>query len=77
MSQSNRRKVALAVVVLAAVSVLAYACRSARPMGGPAAERVYVAPGAMDEFYAFLSGGFLQTVAEALYRRAFRDLSVA
>jgi nitrous-oxide reductase len=63
MSQSNRRKVALAVVVLAGVSALAYACRSARPLGGPAAERVYVAPGVMDEFYAFLSGGFSGQVA--------------
>ena len=49
--------------VAVAVVALGYAC-SGRQTGAPsltasdAAQRVYVAPGAKDEFYAFLSGGF-------------------
>ena len=50
-------------LVLAALAVVvAYACgpRRAAPglVASDAAQRVYVAPGSYDEFYAFLSGGF-------------------
>jgi nitrous-oxide reductase len=49
---------ALAVAVL----VIAYACGRRQTGGalvaGDVAQRVYVAPGSYDEFYAFLSGGF-------------------
>ncbi len=35
------------------------ACGSTGPLGnGGAAQKAYVAPGELDEFYAFLSGGF-------------------
>jgi nitrous-oxide reductase len=58
MPRNNRWAVITAIAAVGALSALAYACRSAQTMGGNAAERVYVAPGATDEFYAFLSGGF-------------------
>ncbi len=49
---------ALALVVLG----FAYACSNRQSggalVGGDVAQRVYVAPGTHDEFYAFLSGGF-------------------
>ncbi|MBI3789912.1 MAG: Sec-dependent nitrous-oxide reductase [Gemmatimonadetes bacterium] len=53
----------LGAACLIGATVLGYAC-SARQGGvqtltaGDAAQRVYVPPGSMDEFYAFLSGGF-------------------
>ena len=46
----------------AAILIVAYACgtrpRAGSLVSGDAAQRVYVAPGAYDEYYAFLSGGF-------------------
>ena len=56
---------------LAAVAALgAYACSVARSnddggalVTGDAAQRVYVAPGKHDEFYAFMSGGFNGQIA--------------
>jgi nitrous-oxide reductase len=53
---------AVAGAVLAAVAIVNVSCSGAKsPQVGDtadAAQRVYVAPGAYDEFYAFLSGGF-------------------
>ena len=42
------------------IAALGFSCRTTTPSlaTGDAAGRVYVAPGAHDEFYAFLSGGF-------------------
>ena len=47
-------------VVLASLAVAGCGRANAPRVGevGDAAERVYVAPGKYDEFYAFLSGGF-------------------
>ncbi|HEY7613689.1 MAG TPA: Sec-dependent nitrous-oxide reductase [Gemmatimonadales bacterium] len=47
-------------VVLASIAVTACGRAGAARVGevGDAAERVYVAPGKYDEFYAFMSGGF-------------------
>ena len=49
--------------VAAVVATLAFACGRRTPatsdlVSGDAASRVYVAPGAKDEFYSFMSGGF-------------------
>ncbi len=48
--------------VLASAVLLAFACARRPSSGGllsaDAAQRVYVAPGQYDEFYAFMSGGF-------------------
>ena len=55
------RTLAGAAVVASAV-LLAFACAKRPTTGGiasaDAAQRVYVAPGQYDEFYAFMSGGF-------------------
>ena len=55
-----RREAAFALLVSGAV--VATGCGSAKAsrlgVAGDAAERVYVAPGKYDEFYAFMSGGF-------------------
>jgi len=53
---------------VAAVALYLFACTPGRPVStmagaSDAASRVYVAPGAMDEYYAFLSGGFSGQVA--------------
>ncbi len=53
---------------VAAVAVFAFACSRGTPststlVSGDAASRVYVAPGAKDELYAFMSGGFSGQVA--------------
>ncbi len=58
MSRRNRNMVGLTVLIVGLVAGLMYACRTTQSMSGPAAARVYVAPGAYDEFYAFMSGGF-------------------
>ena len=60
-----RREAAFALLVSGAV--VATGCGSAKAsrlgVAGDAAERVYVAPGKYDEFYAFMSGGFNGQVA--------------
>ena len=64
MSTRHRTRItAAAVACAAAATVLAASCGrgpSSQAAGGTgdAAEKVYVAPGQYDEFYAFLSGGF-------------------
>ena len=64
---SLARKITTGAAAIAAAGVLLYACRAAAPpksvVGGDAAAKVYVAPGALDEYYAFLSGGFSGQVA--------------
>ena len=61
MSKSIRTLLVPGALALAVVWI-AYACASRQNtpslVGGDAAQRVYVAPGEYDEFYAFLSGGF-------------------
>ena len=48
-----------AFAVLAGLALTACGPRSNAPAGATdAAQRVYVAPGTKDEFYAFMSGGF-------------------
>jgi nitrous-oxide reductase len=59
---SLRQVIVGATTAAAAVSLL-YACQTTQGPGtnlaaGDAASRVYVAPGAHDEYYAFMSGGF-------------------
>ncbi len=63
MAHSFRSRSLLGLAVVVSTVGLGYACTARQ--GGPsklttseAAQRVYVAPGAKDEFYAFLSGGF-------------------
>jgi nitrous-oxide reductase len=53
-----------ALLAIAAIALLGTYCVKpiSTPMGG-GAEKVYVAPGTYDEFYAFLSGGFSGQVA--------------
>ncbi|MGQ0649378.1 MAG: Sec-dependent nitrous-oxide reductase [Gemmatimonadaceae bacterium] len=64
MSRSRRVSTLLSVSSVAAAAALyLYACSPARQRGAiagasDAPARVYVAPGAQDEFYAFMSGGF-------------------
>ncbi len=52
----------VALTIVSAVSVAAYACAttggSAGGVAGDIPSAVYVAPGEYDEFYAFISGGF-------------------
>ncbi len=58
---STRKKLALTALVAAAAAVAGYACaagRSGSATTSDAAQRVYVAPGTYDKYYAFLSGGF-------------------
>ena len=63
MANTFRTRSLLGLTVVVATIGLGYAC-TARQGGGPgitasdAAQKVYVAPGAKDEFYAFFSGGF-------------------
>ena len=56
------RPIALGLAVTVAGGALLFACRAngAQPnlVMGDAASKVYVAPGAYDDYYAFLSGGF-------------------
>src|SRR6185436_16539700 len=62
MSKSLGSRLLIGVCVAAAVFSISYACASRQGAGnlvtGDVAQRVYVAPGTYDEFYAFLSGGF-------------------
>jgi len=48
------------VVTLICIAAFIAGCSSKKEVGGfgDAAEKVYVAPGSYDEFYAFMSGGF-------------------
>ncbi|HYV96666.1 MAG TPA: Sec-dependent nitrous-oxide reductase [Gemmatimonadaceae bacterium] len=63
-TESSRRfpRVPTGIAIIIAVLAIAYACASrqgtASLASGDAAQRVYVAPGSYDEFYAFFSGGF-------------------
>jgi len=61
MSRPIQRKAVFATVLTLAAVVI-YACAGRSGSGnlvtGDAAQRVYVAPGHYDEFYAFLSGGY-------------------
>lgn len=58
-----RSRALLGIAAVASTLAIGYAC-TARQSGAPsilasdAAQKVYVAPGAKDEFYAFFSGGF-------------------
>ncbi len=55
----GRIKVALALALVAALAFVAVGARkTATRLAQDAAQKVYVAPGEYDEFYAFLSGGF-------------------
>ncbi len=56
----TKRFVKLVVVAVGvlAVAFAARAAKEARSLAANAAQRVYVAPGSYDEFYAFMSGGF-------------------
>ncbi|BAH38427.1 putative nitrous oxide reductase [Gemmatimonas aurantiaca T-27] len=63
MSLSHRTGWFIATATVAATLAYGYACTPATKSPGAigasdAASKVYVAPGAHDEFYAFLSGGF-------------------
>src|SRR6185295_19071410 len=61
MSRPIPRKAVFAAALTVAAVVI-YACAGRAGTGnlvtGDAAQRVYVAPGQYDEFYAFLSGGY-------------------
>jgi nitrous-oxide reductase len=53
-------------IAIVAAAVLAGACGTPQPQAlvtGDAAQKVYVAPGHYDEFYAFLSGGYSGNVS--------------
>ena len=62
MNRSLTSRIAVGALVAATVFSISYACASRQGtmnlVGGDVAQRVYVPPGAYDEFYAFLSGGF-------------------
>ena len=66
--QFTRKAIGAAALALAGLG-LAYACTSAGKaksgslVSGDAASKVYVAPGAYDEFYSFMSGGFSGQIA--------------
>jgi nitrous-oxide reductase len=62
MSKSQVSRWPLAAAIVVATLSIAYACATRQGtnalVSGDVAQRVYVAPGSYDEFYAFLSGGF-------------------
>ncbi|HKS06157.1 MAG TPA: Sec-dependent nitrous-oxide reductase [Gemmatimonadaceae bacterium] len=62
MNRSFTSRIVVGGLVATTVFSLSYACASRQGslnlVGGDVAQRVYVAPGTYDEFYAFLSGGF-------------------
>lgn len=62
MSTTRSLRWPIAITIAVAALAVAYACAprtgTTSLVGGDAAQRVYVAPGSFDEFYAFLSGGF-------------------
>src|SRR5687768_8525795 len=69
MSRSRRVRTLLSVsAVAAAAAAYMFACAPSQRSGvmagaSDAASRVYVAPGAQDEFYTFMSGGFSGQIA--------------
>src|SRR4249919_3660736 len=61
--KSSVRRIIVAATGILSVVLLAHACtqqpgQKQSVLTGDAASRVYVAPGAKDEFYSFMSGGF-------------------
>jgi len=62
MSRRTIRHWLISLVLLAGTAAVAASCSSAKAArvgeASDAAQRVYVAPGTYDEFYAFMSGGF-------------------
>ena len=60
MSGINNRKLVIAVIGLIILMLTLIGCPAQQSMVGTddAAQKVYVAPGTYDEFYAFMSGGF-------------------
>lgn len=56
----NYKKTILAAVIIIAASAMLFNCSKSKETAGigDAAQKVYVAPGQQDEFYAFMSGGF-------------------
>ena len=68
MASNISRKLAIGVGTVVAASAALYACtatgsKSTNLVTGDAASAVYVPPGAHDEYYAFLSGGYSGQVA--------------
>lgn len=61
----NRLLLGLAAMAVLSIAVFFFGCPSGKKsvVESDAAEKVYVAPGKYDEFYAFLSGGFSGQVA--------------
>jgi len=59
------KKILLSLFALIAFSVIAFNCSGSGGSGefSDAANKVYVAPGSYDQFYAFMSGGFSGQVA--------------
>ena len=60
MKISNKRFAQLAAASIGAIGII-YACAPRAKTSfvtGDAASRVYIAPGAYDEYYAFMSGGY-------------------
>lgn len=53
----------LAIIVIAGLVLANCSSKKEKGIAGDAANKVYVAPGKYDEFYAFLSGGFSGQVA--------------
>jgi nitrous-oxide reductase len=61
MTSNGTRKLAIGAAVVGATGLLAWACGTGTQTAavpGDVAQAVYVAPGELDEFYAFFSGGF-------------------
>jgi nitrous-oxide reductase len=61
MTSNGSRKLVIVAVAVSATVLLAWACGTGSQGGGvptDVAQAVYVAPGELDEFYAFFSGGF-------------------
>ncbi len=61
----NRLLLGFSAIAVLSIAVLFFGCPSGKKsvVESDAAEKVYVAPGKYDEFYAFLSGGFSGQVA--------------
>lgn len=61
----KNKKILLTIFVLTILSIIIYNCSGSGGSGdfSDAADKVYVAPGSYDQFYAFMSGGFSGQVA--------------